>query len=305
MVRPARRPVGVREHGPVGPGEPHVAERELGLAQRAEQRRQLLRMPAVVLVGERHVAGRRRGEAERAGEVPVRAEPRRGAGQVKPGVGAGVPLEGGERLRARAVVGDQADPVPVSLRAQRVELAFEQLGAWLVGGHADRDRFRACRWSARRRRRRRGGDRGEGEGRRLAPGPARAEAELDAPGERRDCDDAPEDRPVAAAQPGALRAESRRRHPPRHRLDRDPAGGQLQAGDLPCVVGDRAVDEQRSGSRGELGGRRAAQPGRESALGGHRFFPARGGLASGRHRARQRKPSLYIGACWHGWTAPG
>ena len=49
------------------------------------------------------------------------------------------PLDLGKALGARAVVADQADPAPVGLRAQRVDLGSKELGVRLEGGHADGD----------------------------------------------------------------------------------------------------------------------------------------------------------------------
>ena len=60
--------------------DPHVAVDELRVADRAEQRLELVRVPAVVLVGERDEARRSAGTSdERALEVAVEAEPPRRA----------------------------------------------------------------------------------------------------------------------------------------------------------------------------------------------------------------------------------
>jgi hypothetical protein len=100
---------------------------------------ELVGVPAVVLVGERYVVGGRRREREPALEVAVEADAPRRARQNEPRVAPELLLDGAVTLRACAVVAHDADPVAVSLRPQRLDLAPEQLGGGLVRGHADHD----------------------------------------------------------------------------------------------------------------------------------------------------------------------
>ena len=63
--------------------------------------------------------------AQRALEVAVEARPLRGARDREARVAAEHGLHRGDALRARGIVADQADPAPVGLRAQGLDLAPE------------------------------------------------------------------------------------------------------------------------------------------------------------------------------------
>ena len=94
-------------------------------------------MPGVVLVGQGDEAAPRRRERERALEVAVEAEPARRARDDEAIVVRDHRLQRGEAVGRRAVVADHADPVRVGLRADRVDLAAEQVERRLEGRHAD------------------------------------------------------------------------------------------------------------------------------------------------------------------------
>ena len=83
------------------------------------------------------VGGRHR---QRPLEVAVEAEARGHSDEREARVPVDLPLPArSSALGSRAVVADHADPVAVGLRADRVELAAQQLGRRVEGRHADRD----------------------------------------------------------------------------------------------------------------------------------------------------------------------
>ncbi len=125
----------------VGIDPSQVAVGELRRLDRIPQRRELVRIPAIVVVAERDELRLRRNHPQHPLEVPVEAETPLGARQHEPIVaGDGV----GDRLvaiRRGAIVADQADPVRVGLPSNRLELGMEELEVRVVGGHADRDQW--------------------------------------------------------------------------------------------------------------------------------------------------------------------
>ena len=100
---------------------------------------ELVGVPEVVLIGHGDVGRGGRSERQRALEVVVEVQPLRRARHHEARVPRHGLLDRGEALGARTVVRDDAHPVPVRLRPDRVELAPEQLERRLVRGHADRD----------------------------------------------------------------------------------------------------------------------------------------------------------------------
>ncbi len=138
MVGPADAPVGVGDELARAIDDARVAVDELGVAELGQQRLELVRMPEVVLVGHRDVLRGLRRQRERPLEVVVEVAPPRRARYRETRVALNRGLEGGEALGRRAVVADHAHPVGMSLGADRIELAPQQLLRWVEGGHADR-----------------------------------------------------------------------------------------------------------------------------------------------------------------------
>ena len=131
VVAPAP-PHGIAQHAPGGVHQALVGVDEPGVAERTAQDRQLLGVPAVVLVAEREqlrFGGRHR---ERPFEVPVEPRSPLGArhGEARVVVQHAEHLL--EALRARAVVADDADPAIVGLRPKRLDLGPEQRNVRLV-----------------------------------------------------------------------------------------------------------------------------------------------------------------------------
>ncbi len=147
-------PEGLREHPARLVDDPHVAVDEPRPAARRQQRRQLLRVPAVVLVGEGDEVRLRRHQPQRPFEVEVEPEPALAPGEGEARVRRGQLAQRRQPLAGGAVVADQADPVGVGLLADRAELALEQRRLRFVGGHADRHQGLGCRHPLSRRRRR-------------------------------------------------------------------------------------------------------------------------------------------------------
>ena len=138
VVGAPQRPVGVRQQLPVRRHQPGVAVRQLGAADLVQQGGQLVRVPDVVLVGHRHEGRLRRGHRQRSLEVRVEPEPAGRARDHEPRIARQLGLELAEAPGRRAVVAHHAHPVAVALRADRLDLAAEQLHRRLVRGHADR-----------------------------------------------------------------------------------------------------------------------------------------------------------------------
>ena len=115
-------------------------------AERAAQRRELVRVPAVVLVAQRDAARPRRAPAPARARSCGRSRSRRsGARDARSARRPRAPRSSvAEALRARAVVADHADPAPVGLRAQRLDL-----GARTAPGRARRSPCRPRRSLAR------------------------------------------------------------------------------------------------------------------------------------------------------------
>ena len=133
---------------PAGAGQPLIGVHERARADARSQRRELVRVPDVVLVAQRDQLGLRRGERERPLEVAIEAEPLRRLRDVEAwvvapaaeGIGGARGLGAGGGGTAGAVVGDHARPVGVGLRTDRFDLRAQQLRIGPVGGHADCDR---------------------------------------------------------------------------------------------------------------------------------------------------------------------
>ena len=247
MFAPA--PVRLGDHRAVARHDPLVAVDELRAVGGGEQRRQLVRMPVVVLVGGRDEARARRRERQRALEVRVEPAPAVGRHQHEALVVAEHRADLGELGRSRAVVGDDAEPVRLRLRADRLDLAPEQLERRLEGRHADRHARRPGQRLGQRRdrdsRQRRVDDRARGE--------PRAQAELDRPA-------FPRADPRQAPEPGAVRGRlAARPHQvePRHPVRRERLLGAVdqQREPLDALAGHeaRAADEQgRAGADRQL-----------------------------------------------------
>ena len=197
-------PPRLRDQLPVTRDDARVAVDELGAPDRADQRCELVPMPVVVLVGHRHVFGVGSHHRQRALEVAIEAEPPGRARDGEARVSADLPLERGIGIGVRAVVADEADPVPVGLGPDRVELAPQQVERRVIGRHADRD-ARAGRVGPRcddrlgRGQHADAGELGHDLAARLEPGPQR-ELELVAGGLRRDLHDPPEAAAVAVQE---------------------------------------------------------------------------------------------------------
>jgi hypothetical protein len=152
VIRVAEAPIGLSEQLVAGSEDALVAVDELCRADCREQRLELVRAPAIILVGEGDVRRLRWREREGALEVPIEAEPPRRARHDEPGIASDRRLEVREPLGRRAVVRDHAHPIAMRLRPDRFQLPAQQLGGRLVGGHADRDqraraRLRLVEWN--------------------------------------------------------------------------------------------------------------------------------------------------------------
>jgi hypothetical protein len=145
VVVAAHRPVGVGDDLAARVDDARVAVDQARLAHRREQRGQLVRVPVVVLVGHRDVRGPLRGQGQRALEVAVEAQAGRCAVQAEARVAGQDLPHAAEPLRRGGVVADHAHPVVDGLRANRVDLAAEEVERRLVGGHADRHLRRRVR----------------------------------------------------------------------------------------------------------------------------------------------------------------
>src|SRR5919204_374691 len=104
----------------LGVDEALVAVDELRGAQLVAEGRELVGVPAVVLIAERDELCLGRRHPQRALEVSVEAEAPLGARDREPLVAGDHRLDLREALRARAVVADHAQPAAVALPAQRL-----------------------------------------------------------------------------------------------------------------------------------------------------------------------------------------
>ena len=143
VVGAADAPVGVRDQLALAVDDARVAVDELRAADLGQQRLELVRVPGVVLVGHGHEVRAGGRQAERALEVPVEVQPLGRARDDEARIVRHRLLEGGKALGTRAVVGDHAHPVAMGLGADRVQLAPQQLGRRVEGGHAH-GHERAC-----------------------------------------------------------------------------------------------------------------------------------------------------------------
>ncbi len=124
---------------PVARDDSSVAVHELVLAQPVEQRRELVGVPTVVLVGHGDELGIGGHELERALEVVVEAEPPRGPRHDEARVLGHLLQQRPVARRARAVVTDDAHPVAVRLLPDRLQLGPQELARRVVGGHGHGD----------------------------------------------------------------------------------------------------------------------------------------------------------------------
>src|SRR5215211_5264764 len=249
------------QHAPARVDEPLVAVGEHRAADRRAQRRELLRPPAIVLIAQRQQSRLARRQPERAFEVAIEAEPALGARHDEALVAVHGRADRREVVGAGAVVADHADPAPVRLRAQRLDLRAEQGGVGFECRHADRNQpgLRAAeRGRALARRYLDAAERGD----ELAAREPRGQRQLDAIAvrARRDRHGPPEPAAIAA-QPrilgrrpprGMQHAEDvRPRHPHRRRAMPHAVDEQLDAvhGRLPVVAGAVAEDGGRRAGR--------------------------------------------------------
>ena len=201
-VAPVRR----GEEPAVRADDPRVAVDQSRVSDLRQQRRELVRVPHVVLVGQRDDAGGGRRQPERALEVPVEAEPAGRAREHEARVAAERVLHHRDALGGRAVVRHDAQPVPVRLRADRLDLAREQRLRRLVRRHADRHLGRGVGDGRERRREREARERG---GLLPAPGEERPQPERVLRLRDRDPREAPEPAAIARrrrAAPAARRS---------------------------------------------------------------------------------------------------
>ena len=104
----------------------------------AEERLELLGIPAVILVAERHDIGVGRAEPQGSLEVAVEVELFRMLSQDEPRIVEQC-LHGTQQVVRRVVVRNDADPVLVGLRLDRGDLRGEEIQGRMMGRHADRD----------------------------------------------------------------------------------------------------------------------------------------------------------------------
>ena len=86
---------------------------------------ELVRVPDVVLIGERHTVGLVRDERKGALEVAIESEPFRASRGDEPLVLGACALDVRERPRLRRVVTDKADEARMGLGADRFDLVLE------------------------------------------------------------------------------------------------------------------------------------------------------------------------------------
>ena len=241
VVVGAVRPVGARDLLAAGRDDPLVAVDQPGVADLADQRLQLVRVPDVILVGERDVPGTRRDELERPLEVVVEAAPPVGARDDEPIVAVEHAPQLGEPPGVRAVVAHDADPVGERLRPDRLHLSAEQLERGLERRH--RDRHERC---AGDRLGRLGGRDAPERGRQLAAvAQPRAQAQLERPAVARpDAREAPEAGAVARRLVGRFH-QVEPGHAVRHQRLLLAVDEQGQRGERPGGREARAADEQR------------------------------------------------------------
>ena len=139
VVVAALPPQRLRDHRAVGADRAGVAVYQARVADPPDEGRELVGMPAVVLVGEGDEPRLGRGHAEGALEVAVEAEAALRARKLEAGIVSDRTLEPGEALGARRVIAEQAEPVAVGLLAKRRDLALEELLLGLESRHAHRD----------------------------------------------------------------------------------------------------------------------------------------------------------------------
>ena len=194
MVVAPPSPVRVPDRRAVLGDDPLVAVNELRVADRGHQTGELVRVPRVVLVGRRDEAGAGRRQRQRALEVAVEPAPAVRPRQHEPRVVADHLAHLGDPLGPRAVVADDAQPVRLGLRADRLDLVAEQVDRRLERRHADRHARRAGQRLGQRRHR----DPREVLLSERASGEARAQPQLDrrAVAAGGDPGEAPEARPV-------------------------------------------------------------------------------------------------------------
>jgi hypothetical protein len=139
VVAAAPLPQRFRTHETRGIDPPEVTVGELGRAYRLPERLELVRIPAIVMIAEGDELGLRRDHPQDPLEVSVKAEVLVRARNDEATVSGDLLPDPLEPVQPRMVVADQADPIPVGLGANRLDLSVKELEVRIEGRHADRD----------------------------------------------------------------------------------------------------------------------------------------------------------------------
>ena len=278
MVVAPPLPQRLAQHAAVPVDEPLVGVHEPRAAERPAEHGELVGPPAVVLVAQRDQLGLRRNQPQGALEVAIEAEPLLGARHDEARVAADLREQPGMGLGARRVVADDADPVLVGLRAERLELDPQQRRVGLVRRHADRDQARRRRPAEPRS--------GAARGDRIRPSGARAPPRRDTAPPRPGGPRPPPARQPRSGAPHASPGAGPRR--PRSRAPRCRRVSPRRTPRSPCPPGATTA----AGSRGSLGhGRGNLSSARDAAGSSDTRVPRRRpARSSRRRRSRARRP---------------